>query len=74
MGSMILTTAESLGMISLKTASITAASSTEGNVAIVAGTSLDMKSVTKMSIASETTIDMDATTEVDIDSALINLN
>jgi hypothetical protein len=27
-----------------------------------------------MHIKSETTIDMDATTEVDVDSALINLN
>jgi hypothetical protein len=33
-----------------------------------------MKSATLMTITSETTIDMNATTEVDIDSALINLN
>jgi len=63
-----------LATISLKTTSVTAASSTDGNIAILAGTSLDMKSATKMSIKSETTIDMDATTEVDIDATTINLN
>jgi len=65
-GSMTLTTAESLGIISLKTTSITAASSTDGSVAIIAGTSLDMKSTGKLSINSEE--------EVDIDGEVINLN
>ena len=65
-GNMTLTSAESLGMISLKTTSITAASATDGNVAIIAGTSLDMKSTGKMTIKSED--------EVDIDGTEINLN
>ena len=65
-GNMTLTSAESLGMISLKTTSITAASSTDGNIAIIAGTSLDMKSTAKMTIKSED--------EVDVDGTTINLN
>jgi len=65
-GAMTLTTAESLAILSLKTTSISAVSATDGNVAIIAGTSLDMKSVTKMSINSEE--------EVDIDGEVINLN
>ena len=65
-GNMTLTTAESLATISLKTTSVTAASSTDGNIAILAGTSLDMKSTGKMTIKSED--------EVDIDGTEINLN
>ena len=63
---MFLSTTESLGVTSLKTISMTAASSTDGNVAIIAGTSLDMKSTGKMTIKSED--------EVDIDGTEINLN
>ena len=47
---------------------------TSGIMSFKAGSDLDMRSTTKMTIKSETIIDMDATTEVDIDSALINLN
>jgi len=61
---MTLTTAESLGIISLKTTSIT--TGTDGSIAIIAGTSLDMKSKGKLSINSEE--------EVDIDGEVINLN
>ena len=43
-----------------------AASTTSGNIAIIAGTSLDMKSTGKMTIKSED--------EVDIDGTEINLN
>ena len=45
-----------------------------GIMAFKSGTTLNMKSASLMTITSETTIDMNATTEVDIDSALINLN
>ena len=45
-----------------------------GIMALKSGTTLNMKSASLMTITSETTIDMNATTEVDIDSALINLN
>ena len=65
-GDMFLSTTESLGVTSLKTISMTAASSTDGNVAIIAGTSLDMKSTAKMTIKSED--------EVDVDGTTINLN
>ena len=65
-GDMLLTTADSLKLISINTTSITAASATDGNVAIISGTSLDMKSTGKMTIKSED--------EVDIDGTEINLN
>ena len=52
-----------------------------GEKIIILGDKLNMKSASNLHLKSEstidmdaTTIDMDATTEVDIDSALINLN
>jgi len=62
------------GTIRLNANSSIFASCTSGIMALSSGTTLFMKSASLMTIASETTIDMDATTEVDIDSALINLN
>ena len=65
-GDMLLTTADSLKLISINNTSIIATNATDGNIAIVSGTSLDMKSTGKMTIKSED--------EVDIDGTEINLN
>ena len=62
------------GTIRLNAKSSIFASCTSGIMALSSGTTLFMKSASNMFIESEATIDMDATTEVDIDSALINLN
>ena len=45
-----------------------------GIMAIKSGTTLNMKSATAMTIASETTIDTDATSSITIDGSTINLN
>ena len=65
-GDMLLSTAATLKTVSLDSTTMIAASTTSGKIAIIAGTSLDMKSTGKLSINSEE--------EVDIDGEVINLN
>ena len=62
------------GGITLNASTNFAIDTTTSGITIKSGTTFGIRSATLMTIASETTIDMDATTEVDIDSAIINLN
>jgi len=62
------------GTLTLNASGDVSIDTTSGIMAIKSGTTLNMKSATAMTIASETTIDTDATSSITIDGSTINLN